>query len=263
MTELPAEVAEARRLLHQVLPAPFSKSRVYARVIKQRNHRRQPRARVAVLALCLAASSSAMAVGYGWVTLRGSDEASDETLPCSTLDPVSRRHKDAVRRQQPTANHDAGNGGDSPRPATSVDGAAAAATDASGVLRSGRQAIAARATPTNDLRRAPLAAVQMPEPPEDSALAQQVRDYHEAVATIGSNPLLALQRLQAFRHKWRQSPINEEVDLREIEALIALARHAEAANAARRFAQRYPASARATEMLRIANQKGPGTGRFD
>jgi TolA-binding protein len=94
---------------------------------------------------------------------------------------------------------------------------------------------------------------------EASELSQQVRDYHAAVASMRANPQLALARLQAYRSKWPQSAIGEEVELRVIEALLALGRQHDAANAAVAFLRRYPRSARAAELRRLAEESSrPG-----
>jgi TolA-binding protein len=87
----------------------------------------------------------------------------------------------------------------------------------------------------------------------ESELSQQVRDYRQAVEAMHSNPKLALDKLLTYRSKWRHSAIAQEVDLRVIEALTALGRHHEAANAARSFVQNYPDSSHSVQMRRIAD----------
>jgi hypothetical protein len=86
----------------------------------------------------------------------------------------------------------------------------------------------------------------------ESELSQQVADYRQAVAQLRGNPEAALLKLRAHRRKWERSPIAHEVDLRIIEALVSLGRRDEWLDAARKFLQRYPDSARAAEVRRLA-----------
>jgi outer membrane protein assembly factor BamD (BamD/ComL family) len=83
-------------------------------------------------------------------------------------------------------------------------------------------------------------------------LAEEVAAYREAEALVGDSPALAVQRLNAFRHRYPASPLAEEASLRLIQALLALGRVDEARAQARHFVVRYPRSAKRAELEALA-----------
>jgi hypothetical protein len=247
MSELPPEIATTRRLLRQVTPLQGSKRRIYKQVVAPRVRRTRFGLRTAIIGFCLAASTSAMALGYHWVTSR---VAVQPKLTASA--PGSRRALPVPRKTEGRAMASEGQGTGQASIAGSTAPPANSGASASRNMGAG---VASAMTPRPS---APIVEKGNPiEPPSQSGaaaseLSQQVRDYHEAVAPMRADPQLALSRLYAYRSKWPRSAIGEEVELRVIEALLALGRRHDAANAASRFVQRYPSSARAPEIRRLA-----------
>ena len=249
MTNLPPEVATARALLRQIAPLPGSKARIYHQVVRGRPHRSRAGLRVATVAFCVAASTSAMAFGYRWVTHRepAALHPNVQTQPLPLAPQVPRRHKNGnLAPQQADANEIATGLPDSvvPAPTSPLAQPTVAPQNTS---RVGSQRSVNATSPNCVVSPA------APAMATESELSQQVRDYREAVADMHSNPSLALDKLTAFRSKWHKSPIAQEVDLRVIEALVALGRHHEAANSARLFVRSYPGNAHAAQMQRIAD----------
>ena len=248
MSELPPEIATARRLLRQVAPLRGSKRRIYEQVVAPRVRRSRFGLRTAIVGLCLAASTSAMALGYHWVTSRAA-------VPPKVTAPASGSIR-AIPELRKTQGHGvAGERQATEQPAVSGSSTARPASSGAPAPRNLGAGVASGMAP-----RPPAFAAEKesaPEPsnlsgPEVSELSQQVRDYREAVATMRTDPKLALSRLYAYRSKWPRSAIGEEVELRVIAALLALGRRHDAANMASRFVQRYPSSARAPEIRRLA-----------
>jgi hypothetical protein len=249
MSDLPPEVATARVLLRRTAPLPGSQGRIYSQVLASQPHRRRTGIRAATVAFCVAASTSAMAFGYRWVTHREAvalhPEAQLQTSPLASQ--VQRRQKigSPVSRAV-DAKETAAAPPDSIVPTATSSNTRPTVTPHN-VSHSGLQRSVSATDPTD------VASSVAPAMAVESELRQQVREYREAVAAMRANPKLALDKLLAYRVKWRNSAIAQEVDLRVIEALTALGRHHEAANAARTFVQNYPDSAHLAPMRRIAD----------
>lgn len=99
--------------------------------------------------------------------------------------------------------------------------------------------------------KAPASVVVAP-PPGPSELAEQVAAFKEAENLLAASPGLAIVRLRAFEARWPQSPLNEEANIRIIQALVALGRDADARKHAARFVERYPRSPRRAELAALA-----------
>ena len=248
MTNLPPEVATAQALLRRTVPLPGSKVRIYQQVTAQRPHRSRAGVRVATVAFCAVVSTSAMAFGYHWVIHREPaalyPEAQPQMFPPASK--VPHRHKignlveqaadtKATATELPDSVVPAATGSNAQSTITTQTSHAGSHRSASAMVPNGVVSPAATATAA------------------ESELSQQVRDYRQAVEAMHSNPKLALDKLLTYRSKWRHSAIAQEVDLRVIEALTALGRHHEAANAARSFVQNYPDSSHSVQMRRIAD----------
>jgi len=249
MTNLPPEVDTARSLLRRTAPLPGSKVRIYRQVVVRQPHHSLTGVRVATVAFCVVASTSAMAFGYRWVTHR-EPVALHPEVPPQTSSPASqvpRKHK--IGNLAPQAV-------DTKETATELSDSVVRAATGSNVLptvtaqttnHAGSQRGVSATVPNS------VASSAAPAMTAESELSQQVRDYRQAVEVMHTNPKLALDKLLTYRSKWRHSAIAQEVDLRVIEALTALGRRHEAANAARSFVQNYPDSAHSAQMRGIAD----------
>ena len=250
MTSLPPEVARARELLRRVAPQPGSRERVYSRVIARPRRRSPLGGRFAIIACCLCLSATAMGLGYKWVARDTQPKSPAITVLTSTQIearvPRKQNIKNIPSEDVGTAKQNVSrvDQNDSPPAPKTFPVPAAVASDSSEP-----EALPKSIASLPDL---PELSPQ-PEPPIiASELRQQVSDYRNAVAYLRDNPAVGLQWLTAHRARWPNSAIAHEVDLRIIEALVSLGRQGEARVAARRFLQRYPDSARAAEVRRIA-----------
>ena len=249
MTNIPPEVATARALLRRTAPLPGSKVRIYRQVVARQSHRSLSGVRVATVTFCVVASTSAMAFGYRWVTHREPvalhPKVQSQTSPPASQ--VPRRHKIGNLAPQAVDVKDTATAlSDSVVPAATGSNAQPTITPHNTSHVGLQRSVSARIANGVLSPAAPAMA-------EESELSQQVRDYRRAVEAMHTNPKLALDKLLTYRSKWRHSAIAQEVDLRVIEALTALGRHHEAANAARSFVQNYPDSAHSAQMRRIAD----------
>jgi len=249
MINLPPEVATARALLRRAMPLPGSRVRIYHQVVARRRHGNRTGVRVATVAFCVVASTSAMALGFRWVIHNEPVALRAEVQPQTSLlaSQVPRKHKSGNLAPQTV---------DDEETETALpDSVVRAATS------SNAQPTATQQNSTHTgLQRSVIATVPngvvSPAAPAmvvESELSQQVRDYRQAVEVMHTNPNLALDKLLTYRDKWRHSAIAQEVDLRVIEALTALGRHHEAAYAARAFVKNYPDSTHSAQMRRIAD----------
>ncbi|GEM_PF-3424336 len=257
MIDAPPEVAMARKLLRQVAPLQGSKARVYEQVVTSSARRKRVGVRVALVGFCLAGSTSAMALGYQWVANRSTMPAGAAASGLAALRPTPVPRMPDHRRIDPDPRLTNGSEAPAQNEANTTVGPARRTLNPAAASNAARQRPAVVATEKASPVEPPAAPVV-----EVSELSQQVRDYHEAVAPMRTNPQLALSRLRAYRSKWPQSAIGEEVDLRVVEALLALGRRHEAASAAGRFTRRYPGSARAAEMRRLSEESARA-GVFD
>jgi TolA-binding protein len=239
MTSLPPEVERARELLHGLVARKGAEARIYRRIVEPKKRRKALGFRFSVVTVGMLLSASA-ALGFGLAS-RIDQPMRFATPSTATAAPRPRPPRQLPRgakalvpapvEQEPTDTNPAD-------PAMmSTKAPPASSTDA---MMSG---LPAKATTSAVL---PAAA----EPVSD--LGQQVADYREAVAHLDSNPAVALDSLRAYRRKWPKSAILHEVDLRIVQVLVSLGRNDESADAARKFLQRYPDSARAAEVRRIA-----------
>lgn len=248
MTNLPPEVATARALLRRTAPLPGSKGRIYRRVVAHQPHHVRTGMRAATVAFCVAASTSAMALGYRWVT-QGvpavlHTEVQPQTSPLASQ--VPRRHKIGNPAHQAVDTREI-----TTALPTAVVPVATSSSSRSVATANNASHVGLRSVITMDTNG--VVSPAAPTLVAESELSQQVRDYRDAMAAMRTDPNLALEKLLTYRSKWRRSAIAQEVDLRVIEALTALGRHHEAANAARAFVQSYPDSAHLGQMRRIAD----------
>lgn len=245
MANVPYEIARARMLLRQASPLPGGKARVYQRVIGRASVSAPLGLRVAFGAMCLAGSTSALALGYQWIN-HHSEMPLTVAVPKPIAPKVPPKHRSgapalasAVAPAASLTTEPVTPPSLAKRPVPPV-AAVAKFSEPVPASRGGVQSGAANALPPSTQNQA------------RSELSLQVHEYREAVAPMRSEPQLALARLQAFRSRWQRSAISEEVDLRIVEALRLLGRQPEAAAAARHFLRNYPRSAHAGEMLRIS-----------
>jgi TolA-binding protein len=242
MTSLPPEVERARKLLHAVGARKGAEARIYRRIIEPAQRRQRPGFRFSIVTVGMLLSASA-ALGFGLAS------RIEQPIRFATPTTATAAPKLRAPRQQPR-------------------GAAAS-------VPARIEAEATDTDPADPADLAPLSTLVLPASSTDgvvsglppkattsaalpaavepvSDLGQQVADYREAVAHLDQRPGVALESLRAYRHKWQNSAILHEVDLRIIQALVSLGRSDEAADAARKFLKRYPDSARAAEVRRIA-----------
>jgi hypothetical protein len=239
MTDLPPEVERARELLHGIVPRKGAEARIYRRIIEPRQRRKPLGFRFSVVTVGMLLSASA-ALGFGLAS-RIEQPRRIAAVATATAAPKSGPPRQLPRgaRVSIPARVEA-----DPRDTKPADSATPSI-----------QALPARSTDgaLTGLPAKTAASTVLPVATEPvSDLGQQVADYREAVAHLDKNPAGALESLRTYRRKWQNSAILHEVDLRIIQALVSLGRNDEAADAARKFLHRYPDSARAAEVGRIA-----------
>ena len=240
MTSLPPEVERARDLLHGVGARKGAETRIYRRIIEPSKRRQRPGLRFSVVAAGMLLSASA-ALGFGL--------ASQIEKPIRFATATT-----AVAAPRPRPPRQLSRGAPASVPAQieegppDIDPTVPASPPTLALPASSTEGVVSGLPPKTATSAASPAAV---EPVSD--LGQQVADYREAVGQLDQRPGVALERLRAYRHKWQNSAILHEVDLRIIQALVSLGRSDEAADAARKFLKRYPDSARAAEVRRIAD----------
>lgn len=252
MTHPPAEITRARQILDAVAPLPGARERIYRRIVAKSSPSRPLYVKLAT-AILVSCSLASAAYGLG-MAMRTT--ASNRTTIAGESDKAPPPRTSVVRRAQgitttmpvPTA---------SPRietlaPNPKVDVNAepplpASVTGPTGVLTT---------TMANSRRRSTVAA-----PPTVatstvtdgvSELSLQVSEYQSAIALLNADPAGALGQLQVHRRRWPRSAIAHEVDLRIVQTLVLLHRQSEAQASAQAFLRRYPDSARADEVRRIA-----------
>lgn len=253
MANVPDEIARARVLLRQVNALPGSQARVYQRIMARSSVSAPLGLRVAFGAVCIIATTSALAWGYRWVAHRSEEPTAAPAVaaPEQRVASVPRKHQWAVKPASsavlPSATALEAAAVDPPLPTTSAARAPAAnrSPEVTGVGRHATEPRASSAT-QEPLQNAPV-----------SELSLQVREYQQATSVMHRDPQLALARLQAYRNRWPRSAISEEVDLRVVEALNLCGRHEQAALAASNFVQRYPRSAHVGDMRRMAGEPHP------
>ncbi len=84
--------------------------------------------------------------------------------------------------------------------------------------------------------------------------------YQQAAALLPADPAAALGRVQSLRARWPGSALRYEVDVRVVQALVALGRTGQASQEARDFLRRYPRSPRRAEMEALASPRVPTAG---
>jgi hypothetical protein len=243
MSSLPPEVERARTVLRAAVARPGAEARIYRRIVTRPRGRDPLGLKFGLVTLGLLLAASA-AYGLGFV-------ARTERAPKVTQG--SAVHQGPPRQLPRSA-------------ATKI----AAPAEATSVTPGQPKPLAVPNMPTppnsppggntTGSAKDAFATVPLQTPPAPvSELSQQVANYREAVALLSASPEIALESLLAHRRHWPNSAIVHEVDLRIIQALVSLGRRHEAQNAARRFLERYPDSARVPEVRRIAESDPSGS----
>ncbi len=241
MTDLPAEIQQARALLHHLDSLPGSKERVYLRVTHESSGFSPIARRPLLIVAALCVSSTAFGFGAKWLVQHAQPLWSTHAVATAKQPAVSVPSSHPIQKSSPVA-------------AVVTDPDSHVALDATALPSNQVRVAASIDGPSRNRLVTSADSTQLPAPAEpyavESELSQQVADYRRAIAQ--ADPAATLEQLRAHRRKWGQSPIAHEVDLRIIEALVRLGRRVESAQAARQFLLNYPNSARAADIRRIA-----------
>lgn len=244
MTSLSPEVRHARELLRRVSIAPEAEARVYWNVMAASRERKLLGLRVSTVTVGILLSASA-ALGFGLASRI--EHRSRAVTPSASVVAAATAPKPHLRRQSPQRERT-----DEAMP-LDVGASQERQMGEDDAVRHGR----ANPSPGTSTAATPRSATA------PSELSQQVADYRDAVAQLAADPAGALVRLEAYRQRWPSSALLHEVDLRIIQGLVALGRHGEARREAERFLSRYPESARAAEVRRIAEKAQSDTDPVD
>lgn len=234
MNSLPPELARARELLRVVTPAPGASDRVYRRVML-RPSSGKPRALNMALAAFVSLSVASAAYGLA-LAMKSTSKATVAGASTSHVSPELTSRRLAVQ---------------TPRAATSSS-STAFETPALPLTAIPRTNFPVPQVVTTSARRPTPAAAASTSTESLSELGLQVTEYRQAVSLLKTDPISALEQLQVHRKRWPRSALGHEVDLRVVQTLVVLQRRSEAQAAAWAFLRRYPNSARAEEVRRIA-----------
>lgn len=231
--DLPNELRLARSLLTQLAPDPFVKERIYRNIVTRATLKKTQPWQWGVIVVGLVTAASA-AYGLGLVVPpKALPPSVDERLTYQSMSPQMKQ-RTKVRRTVPSSTSTSTSTvessittGASPHP-TSIPLTVSP-------LPSKSQAIPRRQS-AND---------------EDAELGLQVLEYREAVAQLGASPTDALARLRNHRVRWPHGTIRQEVELRIVQALVALGRHDEAERAASQFISQYPNNSHVNELRNL------------
>lgn len=273
MTNLPPELVQVQRLLRDLAPRRGSRERIYWRIMAKPKRPSLTGTRWALVAACLMVSASAMGLGLRWVAQQRPSQPAEIAATGERQNDVRAPQRQKIKTATApeldlSSSADHGPAADPARESASLPFLAPRATEALHAVSTAVSACARPDTPvpspvpTETARLdsvAVLPDVSEPSPPAQAAVApselsEQVAEYATSVASMRSNPGAALERLRAHRQRWPRSAIVHEVDLRIIEALVALGRRGEAVTAARAFLQRYPGSAFRSEARHIVEE---------
>jgi hypothetical protein len=118
------------------------------------------------------------------------------------------------------------------------------------------QPIVRAPTEIGPLPPAPTPIPMPPAPRKPSDLARQVASYRAARALSGVDDRRALARWRDLSARWPDSPLEPEVEVQIVNALLRLGRRDEALTAAREILRRRPDSSRAAELRALVTAGG-------
>jgi hypothetical protein len=240
VTNLSPEVRKARELLRNLSALPEAEARVYWNIMAASKQRKLFGLRFSAVTAGMMLSASA-ALGFGL--------ASSFERPFRAVAPMAPVVA-ATTAPKPHPPRQSSRGVEVPSTGGLSEGAQALDVGTTQSRPLG-EAVSGSTTRTNPSPGAASAAATKPLT-QPSELSQEVADYRGAVAHLPADPSGALVQLEAYRKRWPAGALLHEVDLRIIQVLVALGRHAEAQKAAAQFLGHYPESARAEEVRRIA-----------